>query len=79
MAYDIKHFRHVKHGQSDINAHCRHCNWYEYDGDVASKARRHARKELHTVDVYRENHTEYTSYVKTPPTTEELLELEKGV
>lgn len=52
MAYDIKHFRHVKHGQSDINAHCRHCNWTEYDGDVASKARRHAQKELHTVDVY---------------------------
>ena len=61
--YDIKHFRTVKHGRSDENAYCRHCKWSIHTGNVSNSARYHAKKTLHTVDVYRENHIEFTSYV----------------
>ena len=64
MAYDIAAFRLVKHGIDGVTAHCRHCKWRTFDGEVKAKARRHAKKELHTVDVYQTNWTEYTSYVK---------------
>lgn len=64
MAYDIKKFRSVKHGLSDINAYCRHCNWSSHAfSSTVNQAKYHAKKNLHTVDVYRERHTEYTSFV----------------
>ena len=65
--YDLAAFRKVVHGNSDCNAYCRHCSqsWHATDTrNVKEKARDHARKTLHTVDVYNENHTQYTSYVK---------------
>lgn len=68
MSYDLKAFRTVRHGESDTNAYCRHCKEGWHDGDVQGKARDHARKTLHTVDFYRENHTEYTCHVKDPLT-----------
>jgi len=64
MVYDIKKFRSVKHGQSDISAHCRMCSWSCFESTTLSKARSHAKKYVHTVDVYREHHTEFTSYYK---------------
>lgn len=64
MPYDIKKFRTVKHGIDATDAHCRHCKFSEFEGDVSAKARRHAKKTLHTVDVYRSHHVEYTSHVK---------------
>ena len=64
MGYDVKKFRSVKHGMSDISAYCRHCGWSCFDSKSAEKARHHARANLHTVDVYREHHTEYTCHVK---------------
>jgi len=62
MPYDIKKFRSIKHGLSETNAYCRHCKWSEREGNVALKAKVHAKKNLHTVDVYRKHHTEYTSF-----------------
>ena len=64
--YDIKTFRAVKHGTTESSAYCRKCDWNYDEGDkVASiKGRQHAAKTMHTVDVYRETHTEFTSYVK---------------
>jgi len=64
VGYDIKKFRSIKHGQSDINAHCRHCDWSCYGSKTLGKARYHATNKLHTVDIYREHHTELTSYFK---------------
>jgi hypothetical protein len=62
--YDLKAFRTVRHGESDKSAHCRMCKESRYDGDVQGWVRDHARKTLHTVDFYRENHTEYTCHIK---------------
>lgn len=64
MSYDITAFRTTKHGLSDVNAYCRQCGWISNDTNTREKARNHAKKTLHTVDVYRETWTEYTSYVK---------------
>lgn len=61
--YDNKYFRLVKHGVQDINAYCRHCNWSDHNLSAVNMARKHAKENLHTVDIYRENHTEYTSYI----------------
>jgi len=61
--YDIKSFRTVKHGIEDINAYCRHCDKSFHGKSADRSARYHARKKLHTVDVYREHWIEYTSYV----------------
>ena len=70
MAYDITKFRSIRHGVKEITAYCRQCNFSLdscKDKDVADKARDHSRKTLHTVDVYRENHTELTCFVKEIP------------
>lgn len=68
--YDAGSFRSVRHGCSDANAYCRHCKWSTsecLDGKgVANRARYHAKTTLHTVDVYRENHTEFTSWKRKP-------------
>lgn len=64
MSYDPKNYRVVKHGIEDASAKCRHCEFDEYEGDVRTKARNHAKKTGHTVDYYQENWTEYTSYVQ---------------
>lgn len=61
--YDINNFRFVKHGIIDIRARCRHCEWKSYKKNAAISGKRHAARTLHTVDIFRENHTEYTSYV----------------
>ena len=68
MAYDINKFRSIRHGVKDITAYCRQCKFSLdscNDKNVASKAKYHATSTLHTVDVYRENHTELTCFVKT--------------
>lgn len=68
--YDLGSFRLVKHGAEDINASCRQCKWEanclntKNLNNVSKKAAEHCRQTLHTVDVYRENHTEYTCYVR---------------
>jgi hypothetical protein len=64
MSYDLTAFRLVKHGIDEITADCRHCNWAVSQGDVKQKAKTHAKSNLHTVDVYQTNHTEYTSHIK---------------
>lgn len=64
MPYDIQKFRTVKHGVKDETADCRHCEFSEYDDGAAKKGYRHAKQTAHTVDVFREHHVEYTSYVK---------------
>ena len=63
MAIDKTKYRVVKHGLSEVNCYCRICgtSWHE-EGDV-KKAIHHAKTTGHTVDVYRENWTEYTSWV----------------
>ena len=61
MPYDINKFRTVKHGLDEVSAHCRHCDFHSQNAESASK---HAKKTLHTVDVYRTHHVEYTSHVK---------------
>ena len=67
MAYDINKFRSIRHGVSGITAYCRNCNFSLdscKDKNVAVKAKQHAISTLHTVDIYRENHTELTCFVK---------------
>lgn len=69
MAYDKKAFRTVKHKPEGATATCRNCKWetHHYETsikNVSTRARYHAQKTLHTVDVYTENWKEYTSYVK---------------
>ena len=59
--YDKKAFRTVKHGISQEEGNCRHCNEDFY---TSKKAYAHAKKTGHTVDIYREHWVEYTSYVK---------------
>jgi len=61
--YDIAYLRTVKHGVEDENAYCRHCDESWHGKSITKKARSHATKTLHTVDIYRENHIEITSYV----------------
>ena len=68
MSYDTKHFRTIRHGQSDMSAHCRQCSDHKFDGDVRGWAKDHSLKTLHTVDVYLETTTEYTCYHKDNPT-----------
>ena len=62
MAYNTKHFRIVRHGLEEESCYCRMCNKTFKN---AKEAYAHAKKTLHTVDVYRENWTEYTSYIPT--------------
>lgn len=69
MAYDITKLRSISHGCEEMNAYCRQCDFSIHGGKkdlslVAIKARNHAKSTLHTVDVYRENHTELTCFVK---------------
>jgi len=63
MPYDKSKYRSIRHGLDGQSAFCRHCNKRWYDNDV-KKAIYHAKTTGHTVDVYREHWTEYTSYVK---------------
>lgn len=64
MPYALSKFRTIRHGESGLNANCRMCKESKYSGDIQGWARDHARKTLHTVDMYRENWTEYTSHYK---------------
>ena len=61
--YDVATFRLVKHGIEDEDAFCRHCDWSNFGKTVTNSARYHARTMVHTVDVYRQQHIEFTSYV----------------
>lgn len=65
MSYDIKAYRTVKHGIESSSAYCRQCKWSMHDneGNVPQSARDHCKAHLHTVDIYRENHTEVTCHV----------------
>lgn len=56
--------RTVQHGRSDSNFHCRNCGENDFTGDCLAKAKRHAVKTGHTVDVYYETHREVTYYDK---------------
>lgn len=69
MPYDLKYFRTIRHGEEEVNAYCRKCNESKHYGDVKGWAKDHSRKTTHTVDVYQENHTEYTCHFKSPLTT----------
>lgn len=67
MSYNIEKFRLVKHGTSGITAYCRMCNFSLddcKDKSVIKRAREHAFNNKHTVDIYRETHTEYTCHQK---------------
>lgn len=64
MAYDKSKFRSVRHGVEDESVHCRMCSFNDGGIGCFTKGRAHAKKTGHTVDCYRENWTEYTSYVK---------------
>jgi hypothetical protein len=67
--YDIKTFRSVRHGVVGTTAYCRHCDFSLdscKDKNVVGRARVHAFKTKHTVDIYRESQTEYTCYHKPP-------------
>jgi hypothetical protein len=62
--YNSNAFRTITHGLHDENAYCRHCKWSKWGLGAGRKGRYHAKKTLHTVDVYREHWTEHTSWVK---------------
>ena len=67
MPYNIEKFRLVRHGTEGTTAHCRMCDFSLdscKDKNVSSRAKLHAFKNKHTVDIYRESHSEYTCYVK---------------
>lgn len=60
--YDKKMFRTIEHGIEGEDGCCRMC---KETFDSSKKAYQHAKKTLHTVDLYREHWVEYTSYVKS--------------
>ena len=62
MPYNKIKFRAIRHGIDSQSAYCRNCQNSKFD--TAKEGIAHAKKTGHTVDVYRENWTEYTSYVK---------------
>ena len=68
MSYDIKAFRTIRAKTEKESAYCRHCDWQTNDclesKGVKSRARYHAKINLHTVDVYSDMRTEYTCHVK---------------
>jgi len=57
--------RTIRHGVSDVDCHCRACNFSDSGKEnVARKAKYHAQKTGHTIDIYREHWTEITFYKK---------------
>lgn len=52
----------IQHGRSDETCYCRICDFNEYAGKVLQKAKRHAEKTGHTIDVYYESWREITYY-----------------
>ena len=65
MPYDKSKFRRCKHPVDGRNAYCRGCTkgWHDTENEM-KKAINHAKTTGHTVDIYREHWTEYTSHVK---------------
>lgn len=63
MAIDKKKYRVVKHGLSDVNGYCRMCETSWHGKSNNKEMINHAKTTGHTVDVFRENWTEYTSWV----------------
>lgn len=65
MPYDKSKFRACKHGLDGVFCYCRHCEkTLGFEKKDIKKSIYHAKTTGHTVDVYRENWTEYTSFVK---------------
>ena len=68
MSYDAEAFRTIRAKRERESAYCRHCNWktndYTEAKGVRGRAKYHAKNTLHTVDVYADMRTEYTSHVK---------------
>ena len=57
--------RTIRHGLEEISIQCRVCGYSDTsEKDISKKAREHAKKTGHTVDIYRENWTEITFYKK---------------
>lgn len=62
MPYDKTKFHRVKHGLDGVYCYCRHCDKSWLEKEDVKKVIYHAKKTGHTVDIYRENWTEYTSF-----------------
>ena len=57
--------RTIRHGLEEVSCFCRVCKYSDFGKEeVAKRARYHAKKTGHTVDIYRENWTEITFYKK---------------
>jgi len=67
MPYDIKKIRKVKHRERDETYYCRMCDFSGNGstGTAIKEAKKHCRKTLHTVDVYKEVWEEITCFSKT--------------
>lgn len=58
--------RTIRHGLDDVDAHCRICTFSVYGkSEVSKKAKVHAQKTGHTIDIYRTHWTELTYYKKS--------------
>jgi hypothetical protein len=62
-----ENFRTINHGleKDGATSYCRMCDFSESGGlEVQRRAKEHAKETLHTVDVYKSNHTEYTCWTR---------------